>query len=517
MLKNKEKICRLAAGLVVAITFASGSVAKNLPQAEARYNSESDTDATILDYVENRRRNARENALNEDQKQLLLDAYEMKENLREPLDPTKNVPVAVEGDELFYDENTGDFVVQGNVVMTSLDKRRFITEHADGNLASQDVQVEDKAYMLQLTDAQARIILNGYKTQYNWGKETGKMENAEGKIDHQYVKAKRIEFYPDKVVLYDASATKCSAKNPDYRMTAKKIEYYPGIQTISYGVSYWLGSIPVYSVPKQVSKEGDKGPYMPKVSYDNDKGFAIKDTHYFPVMDNVNAYYDWILAQKTKFTSHGGLIYTTKGIGTFKLQSGFFEDSDAKWIHKAPNFRWDYSLRIGKAPFTYIFAYERGAWTQNDRRSMHTYYKAGISIDPIRLGTWRVYPSISYDITDESYNESRVKGMGYDITALKEFDDRWVTYLGYHYSESNSQNSVFDFDVDSYSKKITAGFSYTFSPKDRVVIGWAFDGMTNKLMDTDYYWYHNIHCAELIVRYREKRDQYRITLQFTPW
>ena len=97
MLKNKEKICGLAAGLVVAITFASGSVAKNLPQAEAMYNSESDTDATILDYVENRRRNARENALNEDQKQLLLDAYEMKENLREPLDPTKNVPVAVEG------------------------------------------------------------------------------------------------------------------------------------------------------------------------------------------------------------------------------------------------------------------------------------------------------------------------------------------------------------------------------------------------------------------------------------
>ncbi|MDD6163760.1 MAG: LPS-assembly protein LptD, partial [Anaerovibrio slackiae] len=274
MLKNKEKICRLAAGLVVAITFASGSVAKNLPQAEAMYNSESDTDATILDSVENCRRNARENALNEDQKQLLLDAYEMKENLREPLDPTKNVPVAVEGDELFYDENTGDFVVQGNVVMTSLDKRRFITEHADGNLASQDVQVEDKAYMLQLTDAQARIILNGYKTQYNWGKETGKMENAEGKIDHQYVKAKRIEFYPDKVVLYNASATKCSAKNPDYHMTAKKIEYYPGIQTISYGVSYWLGSIPVYSVPKQVSKEGDKGPYMPKASYDNDKGFA---------------------------------------------------------------------------------------------------------------------------------------------------------------------------------------------------------------------------------------------------
>ena len=83
-----------------------------------------------------------------------------------------------------------------------------------------------------------RIILNGYKTQYNWGKEEGKMENAQGKIDHQFVKAKRIEMYPDKIVLFDASATKCSAKNPDYKMTAKKIEYYPGNQTITYGLSY---------------------------------------------------------------------------------------------------------------------------------------------------------------------------------------------------------------------------------------------------------------------------------------
>ena len=76
---------------------------------------------------------------------------------------------------------------------------------------------------------------------------------------------------------------------------------------------------------------------------------------------------------------------------------------------------------------------------------------------------------------------------------------------------------MFDFDLDSYSEKITAGFSYSFSPKDRIVIGWAFDGETNKLMDADYYWYHNMHCAELIVRYREKRDQIKVTAQFAPW
>ena len=385
MLKNTRKICSIVAGLSLVSLWGTSDLPLPIPTAEAVYNSESDTDADILDYVENRRRAERENRLNEDQKKLLKDAYEMKEHLREPLDPTKNVPVAVEGDELFYDENTGDFQVKGNVVMTSLDKRRFITEEANGNLQKQDVDVPDKAYMLQLTDAQARIILNGYKTQYNWGKEEGKMENAQGKIDHQFVKAKRIEMYPDKIVLFDASATKCSAKNPDYKMTAKKIEYYPGIQTISYGVSYWLGSIPVYSVPKQVSKEGEKGIYMPKASYDSDNGFGIKDTLYYPITDNVRAYGDFFISQRSKVKTHGGFLYNTKGFGDFALRTGFFEDSDGKWIHKAPTLRWDYGAKIGKTPFNYSLAYEHGA-NRADRPGHHRHPSHGRAVrGPIKL------------------------------------------------------------------------------------------------------------------------------------
>lgn len=516
MLKVNGKICGLTAGMLLGLMM-SGTLPEYVPVTEAAYQSYSDTDADILDGIENEHRAARENALNDDQKQLLLDAYKMKENLREPLDPTKNVPVAVEGDELVYDENTGDFSVKGNVVMTSLDKRRFITEYSEGNLLEQSVEVPDSAYMLQLTDEQARIILTGYRTQYNWGKETGQMEDANGKIDHQYVKAKRIELYPDKVVLFDASATKCSAEHPDYRMTAKRIEYYPGVETISYDVSYWLGSIPVYSVGKQVTKENEETQYMPRLTYDNDNGVGLKDTFYYPITDNVQAYWDVFLSQKSKFNSHGGFVYTTKAAGTIALRNGFFEDSDNRWIQKSPTLRWDYGQRLGQSPFSYSLAYEHGAWTQNDIHSIHTYYYASLRTDAVKLGTWRLYPSINYSITDETYNHSRISGMDYDVTALRRFDDRWATYLGYHFSKTNSQNSVFDYDLDDYSEKVTAGFSYRFSPKDRIVVGWAFDAETNTLKDTDYYWYHDMHCAELIIRYREKRDQFKVTAQFTPW
>ena len=47
--------------------------------------------------------------------------------------------------------------------------------------------------------------------------------------------------------------------------------------------------------------------------------------------------------------------------------------------------------------------------------------------------------------------------------------------------------------------------------------GFAFDADTKKLMDVDYYWYHDVHCAQVIARYRAKRGQYEFTYQFNPW
>lgn len=47
--------------------------------------------------------------------------------------------------------------------------------------------------------------------------------------------------------------------------------------------------------------------------------------------------------------------------------------------------RWDYGAKIGKTPFNYSLAYEHGAWEQDGRHSIHTYYYAKLGIDPIRL------------------------------------------------------------------------------------------------------------------------------------
>ena len=66
MLKNTRKICSIVAGLRLVSLWGTSDLPLPIPTAEAVYNSESDTDADILDYVENRRRAERENRLNED-------------------------------------------------------------------------------------------------------------------------------------------------------------------------------------------------------------------------------------------------------------------------------------------------------------------------------------------------------------------------------------------------------------------------------------------------------------------
>ena len=39
----------------------------------------------------------------------------------------------------------------------------------------------------------------------------------------------------------------------------------------------------------------------------------------------------------------------------------------------------------------------------------------------------------------------------------------------------------------------------------------------DKWSKIDYYWYHDFHCTQMIVRYRSKENSWNIRWQFTPW
>jgi len=509
---NKKLKALLCSGLVFTATA--------MPAAYASvYNSDTDTNADQLDYIENDRREARSSFLTEEQKQLVRDALEMRKNLRDPLDPTKNVPVAVEGDDLVYDQRNGDFSATGKVKITTLDAQRFQSEHSDGNLVQNEINVPGKGHMLQMTPDQAKIILDGYRTQYNYGTKIGHMEDVNGKVDHQYIKAKRIELYPDKIIAYDGYMTKCSAANPDYRCTASMIEIYPNDKMICYNMKFWLGSIPVYSTKKKTFKlNGEDGSQqLPKVGHNKDDGLWLsKDFRYY-LNRNLSLYTNWKFTTKHHFRNNASIIWNSY-LGTFEFTTGYFQGHDHIWLKKSPSFLYSRAIRMGHTPYTWGLSYERGSWYQNGTHSMHTYYGLSLSRDAIDLGgNHKLYLSTNYSITKESASTSDVKGFGYSAILRRHVDDRWAYYALYSFSQANSKNTVFDFDLDSYSRKFAAGVSYRLDNSNRFVVGSAFDASTHKLQDMDLYWFHDMHCYQLITRYRVKRHEVGFTLQFNPW
>lgn len=488
-------------------------------QAEASvYTSSTDTDMEVLDYLENRHRAERENILLPEQEQLMRDAYKMREELRNPLDPNKNVPIALEGDDIFYNQETGDVEVTGNVQLTTLDSRRFNTDNLKGNLDEATVDIDGKSKMLQMTPDQMKVILSGYKTHYDYNRSLGKMEDVIGKAGNKYIRGKRIELYPDVTVIYDGSATKCSAKNPDYRMEADRIELYPDGRIISYNVRYYIRDVKVYHSRKEITDpNADSTPHLPKVGYDSDNGFWIKDTYRYDITDTT--YVEAELAYFTKQHWKGNIELNqwTKSFGHFKLYQGYYEDGKNRWIRKGPTLKYEYSHRIGHSPFHWRVEYEHGYWHQKNVDSVHDYFKVSLATDAIKLGAWSLRPVVDYSVTKESVNASKVTGVGYTLTLFREFDDRWAAFARWAYSQINSTNSVFEYNTDSYSRKFGIGASYRFTDHDRIAAGYKWDADAVKLEDIDWYWFHDMHCAELIVRYRPKKNSYSVSMQFNPW
>lgn len=514
-MKGKERrIARISLALCLAAALAQGTAGT----AEAYFTSDDlNTDTEILDYIENARRNARENRLTEAQQALVRDVADMHAHLRGPIDPAQ-LPVAMEGDDMFYDEATGEVYAKGSVRITEIDARRFLSDEARGNLKEQVVKVDGRSHMLQMTEGEPHADMEGYRAVYHYGRHTGRMEDVAGKFGQYYITGRRIEMYPDKILIYDGSQTKCGAKKPDYRISGDLIEIYPGKEMLIHQVKYWLKDKLIYTraLYRQDLSKPEKGPDLPRVGYDSDNGAWIAQKFDWQLTPRINAYANIRYYSRAKEKNIFGVDWGNGG-NSISLQYGQFQDSDNHWIKKEPTFIYQYSQRLGHLPASYTLKYEIGRW-EDRYTSTHRYYGVTVTPDALPLGrTARLLTSFTYGVTKETYDDSTVNGFDYSATLLKDMGKDITTYVRYSYSAANINNSLFAYDLDDYSRKLTFGVSWAFTDRDRIVVGQSFDVENRRQEDVDYYWFHDMHCAQLVLRYRAKRSIWNVSMQFTPW
>lgn len=491
-----------------------------VPRGAAAYSASSDTGVEALDYIENARRTERENRLTKEQEVLLAAAEAMRAHLRHPWDAAsgKIAPIAFEGDDLTYDQRTGAFSAKGKVHILQADARSYDGADAEGNLVTHDVRLPGKSHILQMTEGAARVTLDGYDASYNYERKVGSMERAEGKIDRYYFKGTRFEFYPDHYVVYGAMATKCGAKKPDYHWSAETITIYPGEKMVLEKMRFHLKGRTMYARDRYVVdlRPDAKGPVFPAVGYDSDNGWWIAHDFAIPVAKNTTASLNLLWMSHEGWRSNYDVTYRAGNLAT-GVTYGHFEDGDNKWIHKQPSFFLNYGSHIGDSPYAYSIALEKGRWYNDGIHSTHTYYGLGIARDPIAFSGYRLSLGAGYSITQESYDDSRSDGMNFDAVLTKEFDLRWAAYLGAHYRTTTTRNAVFDFGLDDYNKKLEGGMSYRMTERDRFLVGVRYNVDDGRASDIDYYWHHDMHCAQLVLRYRSLSNTWNVKLEFTPW
>ena len=500
--------------ILLALTAACTVLPTN---ADAAYRGDADTGFQHLDFIENERREARENRLTPEQEKLLADVAEMEKHLRHPVTEDAPSPIAFEGDDLTYDERTGDFVAKGHVDIVQLAARRFQGDYVEGNTVSGDVSVPDRAHMLQLTEGAARVTLDGYRAQYNYKTHEGTMAEAAGKVGGYYMTGKRFEFYPDKIVVYNGTQTKCSAEKPDYHLSADVAELYPGDKLVLTNVKFWLKNKVIFRSERyEVDTANPIQRNFPRAGYDSDDGLWLEQTFAYDVAPRVTASATLYVTTNKGWRSHYDLGWKN-GATSALLTYGVFEDGDNATIKKQPSLILSYGKRLGKTPITYRLYSEYGRWYGSGIHSNHWQYGISVAHDTIPFHGFKIDLAAGYSITRESYDHSRVQGFNTSAYLTKAFNDRFAAYIGGIYTKNSKQNSLFDFDQEEYSKVLQTGLSYRIDERNRVAVGTKYAVDPDRWTDVDYYWFHDLHCSQIILRYRSKQDAWKVKWEFTPW
>lgn len=517
MVKQTKILCGLITLSTVLGHCVVGQAAENINEPIAVEQTTSDKNVTTEVKTETASKDATQEKSKDSKKNKTNKKDNSKEVAQAPLPPA---PVTIEGDDISFDNASGDVYAKGNVVI----KQNPATVYADdvrGNTQRTEVHIDGKAKITQ-----PGMNLDGYATFYNYQAHTGNMGQAKGIVDYEkHVQGQRIEFLPDEYIIYNGTVTKCPAKKPDYHMRAKKIEIWPNDKMIAYDAQFLIKDKIIYSTPRYETKIGtnkdDKSPF-PKVGYNSKNGFFITQDFERPLSDSVTADVNLGYYSKHDFKSDYGITKHDPNY-TLSLRAGDFLDDDDHWIKKEPELKLKLTTkRIADTAWKYDFTGIYGKWSDDYKTSWHQDYTLYFTRDPIYLSkTLSLSLGTGYEIVKESYDSSQINTMKYDATFYKKVNNRINVYTGYHYTKNNNQNSLFDYDNSSVGEELASGISYRFDAKNAVSVSQSYDVANGRLADMYYTWNHNLHCWNMSLTYhkdyQEKDSSVQVKFATVHW
>lgn len=431
-----------------------------------------------------------------------------KKKKEEPPKPPQ--PVIVEGEDIYYRDTTGELYVKGDALV-SQGEDKVTAGLIRGNAKEETVFVDDEAVFWQ---PGTRVV--GKKVVYNYGKKTGSVQELKGKVGKELISGKRMEIYPDHYVIYDASVTRCPAKEPDYRLTASKVVIWPNERLVSYGNKVWVKNTVLYSVAKNersLRPEDQGQTEFPKIGYNSTDGLYIEHTLRYPFGDRITFGLD--LGLKTGADQRTATFLQYNG-GSYRagVRYGEYEDGDDHSVWKQPEFYYATDSRaLGQTGFSYSFSALAGIWKDESKRSWHQDYGAYLSYKPIDLSrdqSLQLHLGGGVQQVRESYDSSVTDIFRQDVKLTKAWGSKANAWLSWHNREN--QRELFAYGGDDLRREYQGGFYVKLGARDGLNWNERWDAIEHTVYDRDITWIHNLHCWDMAVTYRAERNQWKVRL-----
>lgn len=426
------------------------------------------------------------------------------------------LPISITADELYFSDKTGEMFARGNVIVNQ-GSSKIMAEIMRGNEKQTELWVDGKArFQEPLSD------ITGMKVRYNYGSRFGVIQDIKGKCGDDYISGKQVNFQEGKYTVYGASATGCpTVGTPDYRITARKIEIWPGDKVIAYDAKVWIKNTVIYSTPRykrSLKKRDENDDEFPRFGYQDTDGFWISQRFSYALTDTMSAYADLAVYSRLGLRPTFGIVDQEKNY-MMSVMTGRFRDDNGNWIRKEPEFRFDlYPQRLGKLPLQFTINAIVGQWTDDVKTSWHQDYNAYLRHDPIyfdRDKSWTLNLGTGYRIIKESADNSTQNVFGYNARLSKKLSPALTAWTAYNYADNN--NSSFAYNKLEVAREGILGLAWKVNNRTTLSYYTSYDFANSRVFDNYYSVKHSFHCWETNITYRSVKKELTWTVNIVRW
>lgn len=422
--------------------------------------------------------------------------------------PESPAPTIIEADQVYFSDKSGDMLARGNVKITQ-NQDTILTDSMRGNQKQTTIWVDGSATLLQ-----PDTKLTGSGLTYNYTTKKGTVNQASGVITkpidaadpttsggnkpkQEFLTGQKVELSPGYLVAQDATYTGCELKTPDYRISADKVEVWPGDKMIAHNAKFWIKDTVIFAMSryeKSLKEPDEDNRVFPSVGYSNDNGVYIRQTLSYPLNSNLQVYTNLAYYSQAGFRPQYGVKWD-KSKYYLQVETGDYYDGDV-WIEKRPEYKVGIpKRRIGNLPVSYQFTGSYGKWTEEGKSSWHQDYSIYFTGDTIALDsakTLNLSLGTGWRHIRDSANDSVNTVWKYDATLSKQWSPKFGTFVANHYTED--YDALFSYDEPDVYNELASGLSYALNDRNTLSYKQSYDLDDGSLYSRTYGWQYSMHC-----------------------